>query len=73
MQLFRRAPGRPARHASSEHDARQLVFSLTAAGQRKLKEALQLWQKAQAEFETQVGVRRAARLRRELLTLAREE
>jgi DNA-binding MarR family transcriptional regulator len=57
----------------SEHDTRVLLFSLTAAGQRKLKEALHLWHKAQQEFESQVGVRRAARLRRELLTLARAD
>jgi DNA-binding MarR family transcriptional regulator len=51
-------------------DTRQLVLSLSLPGQRKLKEAMRLWQNAQREFEAQVGSGRAARLRRELLTLA---
>jgi DNA-binding MarR family transcriptional regulator len=55
----------------SESDPRQLVLRLSAAGQRKLKEAMRLWQRAQTEFETQVGSARAGRLRRELLALAR--
>lgn len=55
----------------SESDPRQLILALSAAGQRKLKEAMRLWQKAQTEFETQVGAARAARLRNELLALAR--
>jgi DNA-binding MarR family transcriptional regulator len=55
----------------SESDPRQFVLALSAAGQRKLKEATRLWQKAQTEFETQVGSARAARLRSELLALAR--
>lgn len=51
-------------------DPRQLVFSLAAAGVRKLNEALPLWSKAQEEFEAEVGAREAARLRRSLLALA---
>jgi DNA-binding MarR family transcriptional regulator len=51
-------------------DPRQLVFSLSATGQRRLEEALPLWSKAQEEFEAEIGPREAARLRRSLLTLA---
>jgi DNA-binding MarR family transcriptional regulator len=56
---------------SSSEDPRQLVFSLSAAGVRKLKEALPLWRKAQEEFEAEVGASEAARLRRSLLALAK--
>jgi DNA-binding MarR family transcriptional regulator len=56
---------------ASSADPRQLVFSLSPAGLRKLKEALPLWNKAQEEFEAQVGAREAAQLRRSLLALAR--
>lgn len=51
-------------------DPRQLVFSLSSAGERRLEEALPLWHKAQEEFEAEMGPREAARLRRSLLTLA---
>lgn len=51
-------------------DPRQLVFTLTAAGERKVKEALPLWGKAQAAFEAQIGTREAANLRRSLLMLS---
>lgn len=54
---------------SSPADPRQLVFALSAAGARKLKQALPLWKKAQAEFEAEVGESEAARLRRSLLAL----
>jgi len=54
---------------SSPADPRQLVFALSAAGARKLKQALPLWKKAQAEFEAEVGGSEAARLRRSLLAL----
>jgi DNA-binding MarR family transcriptional regulator len=53
-------------------DARQLVFSLSASGKRKLKQAMRLWRTAQSEFESQVGQARARRMRRDLLTLARQ-
>jgi DNA-binding MarR family transcriptional regulator len=56
---------------SSPEDPRQLVFSLSPAGARKLKQALPLWNKAQEEFEAEVGAGEAARLRRSLLALAR--
>jgi DNA-binding MarR family transcriptional regulator len=56
---------------SSAEDPRQLVFSLSPAGLRKLKEATPLWTKAQEEFEAEVGEREAARLRRSLLALAK--
>lgn len=50
-------------------DARQLALSLSAAGQRKLKEGARLWRQAQSEFEAQVGPEQAARLRHDLLAL----
>lgn len=50
-------------------DARRLALSLSAAGERKLRQGKQLWQAAQREFESHVGSERAARLRRELLAL----
>jgi len=56
---------------SSSADPRQLVFSLSAEGVRKLKEAKPLWNRAQEEFEAEVGAREAARLRRSLLALAK--
>jgi len=52
-------------------DPRQLVFSLSPAGVRKLKQALPLWHEAQKEFEAEVGLSEAARLRHSLLALAR--
>ena len=56
---------------AGDEDQRQLVFSLTSAGERKMKQALPLWTKAQEEFEAEVGSREAAALRRSLLGLAR--
>lgn len=50
-------------------DTRRLALSLSAAGRRKLKRGMRLWQSAQREFEGQVGSERAARLRRDLLAL----
>lgn len=58
---------------ASDEDPRLLVISLTAAGERKLKQAFPMWQKAQEEFEAEVGSREAAQLRRSLLALARSE
>jgi DNA-binding MarR family transcriptional regulator len=55
----------------STSDPRQLILTLSATGQRKVKEATRLWQKAQTEFESQVGSTRAARMRSDLLSLAR--
>jgi DNA-binding MarR family transcriptional regulator len=55
----------------SEDDVRRLVFSLSAAGVRRLKKALTLWSKAQQELEAAIGSNEAARLRRELFALAR--
>jgi len=56
---------------SSEDDVRRLVFSLSAAGVRRLKKAFPLWSKAQQELEASIGSGEAARLRRELIALAR--
>ena len=49
--------------AASDADPRQLVFWLSPAGERKLKQAMPLWTKAQEEFEAGMGPREAARLR----------
>jgi DNA-binding MarR family transcriptional regulator len=57
--------------ASGETDSRQITFSLSEQGQGKVDAALRLWQKAQSEFEEQVGKARASRLRRELLDSGR--
>ena len=56
---------------SSREDTRQLVFALSPAGERKLKQALPLWNKAQEEFEAEMGPREAAQLRRSLLVLGK--
>lgn len=58
---------------SADADPRQLIFSLSAAGERKLKQAMPLWLKAQEEFEAEVGVREANQLRRSLLAVAQSE
>ena len=55
----------------SEDDVRRLVFSMSAAGARRLKKALALWTRAQQELEAAIGSGEAARLRRELFDLAR--
>ena len=55
----------------SVDDVRRLVFSLSAAGTRRLKKAMVLWTKAQQELEAVIGSGEAARLRRELFALAR--
>jgi DNA-binding MarR family transcriptional regulator len=54
-------------------DPRQLVISLTSAGERKLKQAFPLWERAQEEFETEIGSREAAQLRRSLLALPKDK
>lgn len=53
------------------HETRKLALSLTEAGHDKLREALPLWQKAQQEFEAQVGSERAAQWRHDFLELTR--
>jgi DNA-binding MarR family transcriptional regulator len=55
----------------SAEDSRRLVISLSAAGSRRLKKAVALWSDAQRELESSIGSAEAARLRRELLSLAR--
>lgn len=57
--------------AASDADPRQLVFSLSAAGERKLRQAMPLWAKAQEEFESGMGPGQATRLRGALLALAK--
>lgn len=60
-------------NASSDADPRQLVFSLSRAGERRLKQATPLWRRAQEEFESGVGPTEAARLRGALLGLAKSD
>ena len=55
---------------ASTDDPRQLVFSLSVAGERTLKQAMPLWAKAQKEFEIAIGTSEAAQLRSSLLALA---
>ena len=59
------------RSAASDADPRQLVFSLSAAGERRLRQAMPLWRQAQEEFESAVGSSGAARLRAALLAIAK--
>ena len=58
---------------ASDDDPRLLVFTLSSAGERKLKQAFPLWENAQEEFEAEIGSREAAHLRRRLLALARSK
>jgi DNA-binding MarR family transcriptional regulator len=55
----------------SMEDPRRLIFSLSAGGLRRLKKGFALWSNAQQEFEAAVGPGEAARMRRELLALAK--
>jgi DNA-binding MarR family transcriptional regulator len=55
----------------SATDTRRLIFSLSAAGVKRLKKGFALWSNAQQEFEAEIGSGEAARLRRELLDLAK--
>ena len=55
----------------STEDPRRLNFSLSAGGVRRLKKGFALWSNAQQEFEAAVGSGEAARMRRELLALAK--
>lgn len=61
------------RSGASETDPRQLVYSLTSSGERRLQQALPLWTQAQREFEAGIGPRQAAQLRRSLLGIARND
>jgi DNA-binding MarR family transcriptional regulator len=58
--------------AASDADARQLVFSLSPAGERKLRQAIPLWTRAQEEFESGMAPGEARRLRGALLALAKD-
>jgi DNA-binding MarR family transcriptional regulator len=60
-----------SRSASSGEDPRQFVFRLSSAGERRLRQAMPLWVKAQEELEAEIGSRNATRLRRSLLELVR--
>ncbi|SFJ49972.1 DNA-binding transcriptional regulator, MarR family [Phyllobacterium sp. CL33Tsu] len=52
-------------------ESRKLVLSLTESGHNKVQAALPLWQKAQQEFEAQVGPEKAAQWRHDFLELTR--
>ena len=52
-------------------EPRKLVLSLTEPGQSKVREARPLWQKAQQEFEAQVGSERAAQWRHDFFEMTR--
>jgi DNA-binding MarR family transcriptional regulator len=58
-----------AKRGGGDGDPRQMAFLLTPAGRDKLKKAMVRWTAAQSEFEAQVGTTRAARLRKDLLSL----
>ena len=51
-------------------DKRRRELELTKAGAERLHRAVKLWSDAQAEFESQFGVERAAALRSELRDVA---
>lgn len=55
---------------NGEKDRRIKVIAITGHGRDKLEKALEMWRKAQAEFESRFGVERAARLREELRAAA---
>jgi len=57
------------KRGDGEGDPRQVTFSLTAAGRKRLKDATARWISAQQEFEAQVGSTWAARMRSDLLAL----
>jgi DNA-binding MarR family transcriptional regulator len=58
--------------SASADEPRQLVFSLSSAGVRRLKQAMPLWAEAQGDFESRIGSREAARLRSSLLSLDKD-
>ena len=51
------------------NDGRAKRLNLTSAGERRLQAALKAWSKAQVQFETVFGSRRAADLRATLRAL----
>jgi DNA-binding MarR family transcriptional regulator len=53
------------------NEPRKLVLWLTELGHGKVREAIPLWQKAQQEFEAQVGLERAAQWRHDFLEMTR--
>jgi DNA-binding MarR family transcriptional regulator len=57
------------KRGGGEGDPRQMAFVLAASGREKLKKAMVRWAAAQREFEAQVGSARAARLRKDLLSI----
>ncbi|HMF68024.1 MAG TPA: MarR family winged helix-turn-helix transcriptional regulator [Phyllobacterium sp.] len=53
----------------AQYEPRKLVLSLTEPGHNKVREAIPLWQKAQQEFEAEVGPERAAQWRHDFLEM----
>jgi DNA-binding MarR family transcriptional regulator len=58
--------------APKQGDTRQLAFTVSPAGFRKIEETGPLWQAAQQEYEARIGTELAARLREDFLTLTQE-
>jgi DNA-binding MarR family transcriptional regulator len=54
---------------ATAESGRQLRYSLSPAGVRKVKEAMPFWIAAQQEYETQIGQQPARQLRQKLLTM----
>jgi DNA-binding MarR family transcriptional regulator len=57
--------------APKSSGSRQLAFSLSRLGMRKVEQAVPLWSAAQREYEAQIGSARAARLRRDFFALTK--
>lgn len=51
--------------------SRQMALWLTDAGREKFEAAYPLWEAAQREYEGQVGKKRAAQLRKDLMSVTR--
>jgi DNA-binding MarR family transcriptional regulator len=59
-----------AQQAPDRDDARRNVVRLTAAGRKRLQQAIPLWQAAQAEFERSIGSGLARQMRESVRKLA---
>lgn len=56
--------------APDQHDARRNLVKLTAAGRARLRQAIPLWQAAQAEFERKIGSALAQQMRQSVRRMA---
>lgn len=52
-----------------ENEPRRHVLTLTTVGRAKIKQAVPLWEAAQAEYEAEIGPEYARRLRSEFLNM----